>query len=161
VIRDENLFIKLINSEQRSETCTAESIIKEENTLADEDKMTSSRRNFSDKLLTNLNSQSSSSIQNKSMNTKSSVTSIDVVGHEAYEPLVDELLDLSDIVDLTDSPFGDSLNLTLINRALVLFDLMKNLDDKFFMDNYAFKLGKLIDNIVMQVFWKRFFFKQI
>ena len=85
------------------------------------------------------------------MNTKSSVTSIEV-SHEVYEPLIDVLLDLSDIVDLTESQYGDSMNLILVNRALVLFDLMKNLDDKYFMENYAFKLGKLIDNIIMQVF---------
>jgi len=78
------------------------------------------------------------------------VTSIEV-NNEAYEPLIDVLLDLSDIVDLTECQYGDSMNLILINRALVLFDLMKNLDDKYFMENYAFKLGKLIDNIVMQV----------
>jgi hypothetical protein len=151
VIRGESLFIKLISSEQRSETGTAESqMFVQENLLVDDNKSTSSKKNFSEKLLTNLNSQSSSSFQNKSLNTKSSVTSIEV-NNEAYEPLIDVLLDLSDIVDLTECQYGDSMNLILINRALVLFDLMKNLDDKYFMENYAFKLGKLIDNIVMQV----------
>lgn len=151
IIRDDNLFFKLITSDQQTDSSTTESQtinVQHDLSMMDDNKSTSSKK-FQDKLVTNLNSQSSSSFQNRS-NTKSSMTSIGA-DNEAYEPFIDALLDLSDIVDLTETQYGDTVNLILINRALILVDLMKHLDDKYFMESLAFKLGKLIDNIVTQV----------
>ena len=97
------------------------------------------------RIFNNLTTQSAGSLM-----SKSTATSLEVA-NEFYEPHVDKLLDLLDIVDLTQTEHGDSINLILINRALVLVDLMKNLEDLYFQENFAFKLCKHIDNIVTQV----------
>ena len=97
------------------------------------------------RIFNNLTTQSAGSLM-----SKSTATSLEVA-NEFYEPHVDKLLDLLDIVDLTRTEHGDSINLILINRALVLVDLMKNLEDLYFQENFAFKLCKHIDNIVTQV----------
>lgn len=70
---------------------------------------------------------------------------------ELYEPYIDSLLDLTDLIDLSRSQTGDSTNLLLISRALILIDLMKNLDDKYFHENISYSLCQLINNIVVQV----------
>lgn len=86
-----------------------------------------------------------------SMISKLSKNLLDV--NEKYQPLIDDLLDLSDIIDLSQDKFGDSINLILINRAIILVDLVKHLDDKFFQDNYSYILCKLIDSIITEVFY--------
>jgi len=50
--------------------------------------------------------------------------------------------------------FDDTINLTLLIRALILIDHMKNLEDMYFMEFLAFKVGKLIKNIVIQAILK-------
>jgi hypothetical protein len=68
-----------------------------------------------------------------------------------YEPFVDNLLDLTDLVDFSDSEYADSQNLLFINRTLLFDDLMKHLDDKFFQENYSFLLFQIINSIVIKV----------
>lgn len=70
---------------------------------------------------------------------------------DLYEPLVDNLLDLTDLVDISKLPFGDSTNMLLLNRALILVDLMKYLDDKYFQENFSFSILQIVYNIVIQV----------
>lgn len=140
VMRDDNLYFKLITNDQQSEM-TAESQTIPRDLM--DDSTLNKKLNFKENLMDNL-SQSVSSFQNKSN------TSIGAAA-EQYESYIDTLLDLSDIIDLTENEFGDTVNLILTNRALILIDLMKNLEDKYFMECLAFKLGKLIDNIVTQV----------
>ena len=84
-----------------------------------------------------------------SMISKVTKTLLDV--NEIYQNRIDDLLDLSDMVDLSKEKYGDSTNLILINRALILTDLVKYLDDKFFQDNFSYALCKSIDNIITQV----------
>ncbi len=83
-----------------------------------------------------------------SMLSKLSKSLLDV--NEIYQPRIDSLLDLSDIIDLSKEKYGDSINLMLVHRTLILIDLVKHLDDKFFQDNYSFHLCKLVDNIIIQ-----------
>jgi hypothetical protein len=71
-----------------------------------------------------------------------------------YEPFVDNLLDLTDLVDFSDSEYGDSQNLLFINRTLLFDDLMKHLDDKYFQENYSFLLFQIINSIVTKVNFK-------
>lgn len=152
IVKDENLYFKIINGNNtENESTTVESQTMPPNEFLNETmKSSNSKRQFQEKLITNLQSQSSSSFENNIEKSANSITSIGVI-NELYEPYIDELLDLSDIVDLSESEYGDTVNLTLINRALILLDLMRNLEDKYFQENFAFKLGKLIDNIVTQV----------
>jgi hypothetical protein len=70
---------------------------------------------------------------------------------EFYEPFVDNLLDLIDLVDMSKTTFGDTSNLLIINRALLLEDLMKHLDDKYFQENYSFLLFQIVNSIVSKV----------
>ncbi len=83
------------------------------------------------------------------MLSKNSKTLLDV--NEIYQAQIDDLLDLSDIIDLSKEKYGDRANLILINRALILIDLVKYLDDKYFLDNFSYALCKSIDNIITQV----------
>lgn len=85
----------------------------------------------------------------ESMLSKNSKTLLDV--NEIYQAQIDDLLDLSDIIDLSKEKYGDRANLILINRALILIDLVKYLDDKYFLDNFSYALCKSIDNIITQV----------
>lgn len=71
---------------------------------------------------------------------------------EFYEPLVDTLLDLVELVDLSLTRNGDSTNILLINRTIILVDLMKHLNDKNFQENYSFSLCQIVHSIVTQVF---------
>ena len=87
-----------------------------------------------------------------SMLSKISKSLLDV--NEIYQTRIDDLLDLSDIIDLSKEKYGDSTNLVLINRALILIDLVKYLDDKFFQDNFSYMLCKSIDNIITQVIFR-------
>jgi hypothetical protein len=70
---------------------------------------------------------------------------------ESYEPLIDILIDLNGMSDLSKSNYGDSYNILLINRALVLIDLMKNIDDKLFLEKYSYLLCHIVNNIIVQV----------
>ena len=53
--------------------------------------------------------------------------------------------------DLSKSKYGDSYNILLINRALVLIDLMKNIDDKIFLEKYSYLLCHIVNNVIVQV----------
>lgn len=70
---------------------------------------------------------------------------------ESYEPLIDILIDLNGMSDLSKSKYGDSYNILLINRALVLIDLMKNIDDKIFLEKYSYLLCHIVNNVIVQV----------
>ena len=70
-----------------------------------------------------------------------------------YEPVIDDYLDLIDLIDLSKHPHGDTANLLVINRALLLDDLMKHLDDKYFQENYSFLLFQIVNNIVVKVYY--------
>lgn len=74
-----------------------------------------------------------------------------LVDNAKFKKMIDDLLDLTEMVDLSKEKYGDSTNLILINRALILNDLVKYLDDKFFQDNYSFSLSRIVDNIVSEV----------
>ncbi len=75
-----------------------------------------------------------------------------------YEKLIDDLLDLTDAIDLTKSAYGDTLSIIVVNRALILNDLMKQLDDKYFLEYLSLPLFQLTFEIVTRV---SFFFLQI
>ncbi len=45
----------------------------------------------------------------------------------------------------------DSYNILLINRTLILIDLMKNLDDKYFLEKHSYMLCHIVNNIIIQV----------
>jgi hypothetical protein len=55
-----------------------------------------------------------------SMLSKLSKSLLDV--NEIYQPRIDSLLDLSDIIDLSKEKYGDSINLMLVHRTLILID---------------------------------------
>jgi hypothetical protein len=149
VMRDDNLFFKFVTNDRQSEmTVESQTITQDmdENSPAYNKKM-----NFKENLLDNLITQSVNSFKDQKSVTSNGTNA------ELYENHIDKLLDLSDIIDLTENEFGDTINLILISRALILIDLMKYLEDKYFMECLAFKLGKLIDNIVTQVILKQSF----
>ncbi|CAF0851226.1 unnamed protein product [Brachionus calyciflorus] len=62
---------------------------------------------------------------------------------------IDNLVDC--LLDTTSSEYLDSINLLLINRSLILNDLVKYIDDKVFQENIAFSLLNFVQNIVTQV----------
>jgi len=68
-----------------------------------------------------------------------------------YETLIDDLLDLSEAIDLTKSAYGDTLSIIVMNRALILNDLMKQLDDKYFLEYLALPLFQLTFDMVNRV----------
>lgn len=68
-----------------------------------------------------------------------------------YEPLIDALFDFSnDSLDLSKTKYGDTVNLTLINRTLILVDLV-NYVDKYFAENYSLLFAIKIYEIINQV----------
>jgi hypothetical protein len=101
----------------------------------------------SSKILTkSFNSQSNHSISSMLSDNKNN---FDIT--ESYEPLIDILIDLNAMSDLSKSKYGDSYNILLINRALVLIDLMKNIDDKIFLEKYSYLLCHIVNNVIVQV----------
>lgn len=64
-------------------------------------------------------------------------------------PSTDFLID--NLVDNTSPEYTDSVILLLINRSLILNDIMKFLDDKLFLENYAFSILNFVHGIVTQV----------
>ena len=70
---------------------------------------------------------------------------------EFYEPFIDSFLDLTELIDMSKHPYGDTSNILVINRALLLEDLMKHLDDKYFQENYSFLLFQIVNNIIVKV----------
>ena len=109
-----------------------------------------------------INSEKLLSFRQKSENQLKVQSSITLSSHadvkeddldysEFYEPFVDSLLDLIDLVDLSKHPFGDTSNLLVINRCLILDDLMKHLDDKYFQENFSFLLFQIVNNIISKV----------
>ncbi|CAF1154398.1 unnamed protein product, partial [Brachionus calyciflorus] len=61
---------------------------------------------------------------------------------------IDNLVDC--LLDTTSSEYSDSVNLLIINRSLILNDLVKYIDDKVFQENIAFSLLNFVQNIVTQ-----------
>lgn len=101
----------------------------------------------SSKILTkSFNSQSNHSISSLLSDNRNN---FDIT--ESYEPLIDILIDLNAMSDLSKSKYGDSYNILLINRALVLIDLMKNIDDKIFLEKYSYLLCHIVNNVIVQV----------
>ena len=70
---------------------------------------------------------------------------------EVYEEMVDSLLDLSDVYDMALNNDTDSANLLFASRAIILIDLMKNLEDKYFLENFAYPLCLIVDSAITQV----------
>jgi hypothetical protein len=68
-----------------------------------------------------------------------------------YETLIDNLLDLTDAIDLTKSAYGDTLSIIVMNRAMILNDLMRQLDDKYFLEYLSLPLFQLTFDIINQV----------
>ena len=74
--------------------------------------------------------------------------------NEVYEPLLDNLLDLDDTSDRGQKEYGDSSNMLLINRSILLVDLVKCLDDRFFQENMSLALCNTINQIIIEVTFK-------
>lgn len=76
---------------------------------------------------------------------------------QLYEPLIDKLLDLTDSIDLSKTKYGDTVNLMLVNRCLLLVDLVRNLGDRRFLENYSFllctKIHDIINEVIRDYFW--------
>lgn len=101
----------------------------------------------SSRLLTkSFNSQSNHSVSSFLSDNRTNFEMAD-----SYEHLIDILIDLNGVSDLSKSKYGDNHNILLINRTLILIDLMKNIDDKLFLEKYAYMLGHIVNNLIVQV----------
>lgn len=68
---------------------------------------------------------------------------------------------IDNLIDSTSSEYTDSATLLLVNRSLILNDLMKFLDDKFYFQNYAFSILNCVHGIVTQVFKINFIYLSV
>ena len=71
--------------------------------------------------------------------------------NQVYEPLLDNLLDLNDSSELKKTKKKESLNMMFINRTILLIDLARSLEDKYFIENYLFSLCNIVNDIIIEV----------
>jgi hypothetical protein len=114
------------------------------------------------------NDQSNSLLQTvyKNLNKKTSSHSFVALGNvnRVYEHFLDKLLDLNMISRVEASPLKqqqqsqkESLNMHLINRTILLIDVAKNLEDKYFQEVYLSMLCDIVNKIIIDVRCWNFF----
>ena len=161
VLEADNLFLNVVQANKQSPGAAAAAIESRKSSLVDPSRkfrfnlgnITNLSKYFNEKMQQNRASPTRTASSNTSYTNQvhqaNNGVSIDL--SEAYEPFIDNLLDLDDKYDLSKYEFGDSTNMAIINRSLVLVSLIESLQDKYFIENFLVKFIMLTCEIVEKV----------